>query len=95
MVIFYNTLRVMGPAFKQAAVSKDKDDLESFGNADPEKESPLEVVAPVSVITSHQDHPAKTPKPGFTPRKLTLLTPRAGSFHGYDASNIVPIVPPI
>lgn len=87
MVIFYNTLRVMGPAFKQAAVSKGKDDIESFGNADPEKESPVEVVPPPSDISSQQDLPHKTPaKPGFTPRKLTLLTPREVAFHSFESS---------
>lgn len=87
VVIFYNTLRVMGPAFKQAAVSKGKDDIESFGNADPEKESPVEVAPPLSELSSQQDLPPKTPaKPGFTPRKLTLLTPREVAFHSFETS---------
>ena len=90
MVIFYNTLRVMGPAFKQAAVSKEKDDLESFGNADPEKESPADVASPASATVGQRDLPPKTPKTGFksgfTPRKLTLLTPREASVHSFEST---------
>lgn len=75
----------MGPAFKNAAVSKEKDDVESFGNADPEKESPVDVAPPVSTVLAEKDVTVGTPrtsmKTGFTPRKLTLLTPRSATFH--------------
>ncbi|KAI0784488.1 hypothetical protein C8Q75DRAFT_809976 [Abortiporus biennis] len=86
VIIFYNIMRAMSPAFRPSAARvQAKPDLESFGNAGViEKEpSPVDVAPSVSAILAQRAFPS-SPVPGS--RALSVASPRLPSMVSVKSS---------